>query len=68
MVNKIYGVLGLKIIYFFYFVAVISIINFTYDLVKLGTFDWNSLAIIICMIGISSGLKKNIKNTQSKIN
>ena len=68
MVNKIYGVLVVKIIYFFYFVAVLSIINFTYDLVKLGTFDWYSLAVIICMIGVATGLKKNIKNPQSKIN
>ena len=68
MVNNIYGVLVLKIIYFFYFVAVLSIINFIYDLVKLGTFDWSSLAIIVCMIGIATGLKKNTKNPQSKIN
>ena len=42
--------------------------TFMYDLVKLGTFDWYSLAIIICMIGITTGLKKNTKKPQSKIN
>ena len=68
MENIVYGMLVLKIIYFFYFVAVLSITTFTYDLVKLGTFDWYSLAIIICMIGIATGLKKNTKNPQSKIN
>lgn len=66
MVNIICGVLVLKIIYFFYFVAVLSMITFTYDLVKLGTFDWSSFAIMICMICIATGLKINRK-TQSKL-
>jgi len=68
MANIIYGVLVLKIIYFFYFVAVLSIITFMYDLVKFVTLNWNALAIIICMIGSIIVLKKNTKNPKSKTN
>ena len=59
-------VLGLKfLIYFFSIVAVLAIITFSYDLVKLGSFNWSSLAIIFCMIGgITTGLKIN-RNRQS---
>ena len=77
--NKIHGnvtllvinvceVLGLKLlIYFFSIVAVLAIITFSYDLIKLGSLDWSSLAIIFCMIGgITTGLKINRK-IQSKM-
>ena len=47
------------LIYFFNTVAILGIITFTYDLVKLGAFNWSSFAIIFCMIGVATGLKKN---------
>ncbi|MFJ7889130.1 hypothetical protein ACIQYL_13665 [Lysinibacillus xylanilyticus] len=55
------------LLYFFSTIAVLAIITFTYDLVKLGTFDWSSLAITFCMIGVATGLKKNTKDIQSKV-
>ena len=75
--NKIHGdvkvlvinvceVLDLKLLnYFFSIVAVLAIITFSYDLIKLGSFDWSSFAIIFCMIGgIATRLKIN-RNRQS---
>jgi len=35
------------LLYFYYTIAVLAIITFTYDLVKLGTFNWSSLAITL---------------------
>ncbi|MCR8854152.1 hypothetical protein [Lysinibacillus fusiformis] len=55
------------LLYFFYTIAVLAIITFTYDLVMLGIFDWSSLAITFCMIGVATGLKKNTKKIQSKV-
>ncbi|MED3804518.1 hypothetical protein P4562_21720 [Lysinibacillus xylanilyticus] len=55
------------LLYFFYTIAVLAIITFAYDLVKLGTFDWSSLAITFFMIGVATGLKKNTKDIQSKV-
>ena len=68
LVINVFEVLGLKLlIYFFSIVAVLAIITFSYDLIKLGSFDWSSLAIIFCMIGgITTGLKINRK-IQSKM-
>jgi|GEM_PF-3859918 len=57
----------MKLFYFFYTIAVFAIITFTYDLVKLGTFNWSSFAITLSMIGLATGLKKNTKNIQSKV-
>ncbi|MFJ3389866.1 MULTISPECIES: hypothetical protein [unclassified Lysinibacillus] len=55
------------LLYYFYTIAVLAIITFTYDLVKLGTFNWASLAITLTMIGYATRLKKNTKNIQSKV-
>ena len=55
------------LIYFFYTVAVLSILTFTYDLVKLNTFNWVPLAITVCMLGSVTRLKKKTKNIQSKV-
>lgn len=51
-----------KLLYFFYVVGILSVINFVYNFVKVGSFDWLSLLIVICMVSaIASSKKENYK-------
>lgn len=47
-----------KLLYFFYVVGILSVIDFIYNFVKVGSFDWLSLLIIICMVSAIVTLKK----------